>query len=173
MGTYGTFLFLGLGNGGVFAALAMALVVTYRSSGVLNFATGAQALYVALWNLWVAAETGQLLHPHSGHAGRRCQRRVEPGLWPGAADHAGHSGGDGRRRFYLLFSRRLRDDRSVAKAVASIGLMGLLTAVVTYQVGMQRALSSTRSSRRTTSASSVSASRRTAPAAGTITLALC
>ena len=32
---------LGLGNGAVFAALAMALVVTYRSSGVLNFATGA------------------------------------------------------------------------------------------------------------------------------------
>src|ERR1700744_1523314 len=47
MGTYGTFLFLGLGNGAVFAALAMALVVTYRSSGVLNFATGAQALYAA------------------------------------------------------------------------------------------------------------------------------
>ena len=47
MGTYGTFLFLGLGNGAVFAALAMALVVTYRSSGVLNFATGAQSLYAA------------------------------------------------------------------------------------------------------------------------------
>jgi branched-subunit amino acid ABC-type transport system permease component len=45
--TYDEFLLLGLGNGGVFAALAMALVVTYHSSGVLNFATGAQALYAA------------------------------------------------------------------------------------------------------------------------------
>jgi sulfate-transporting ATPase len=45
--TYVEFLLLGLGNGGVFAALAVALVVTYRSSGVLNFATGAQALYAA------------------------------------------------------------------------------------------------------------------------------
>ena len=55
MNTYAEFLLLGLGNGGVFAALAVALVDTYRSSGVLNFATGAryespspvQARYVA------------------------------------------------------------------------------------------------------------------------------
>ena len=39
------FLLLGLANGAVFASLAMALVVTYRSSGVLNFATGTIALY--------------------------------------------------------------------------------------------------------------------------------
>ena len=38
------FLLLGLANGAVFAALALALVVTYRSSGVLNFATGTIAL---------------------------------------------------------------------------------------------------------------------------------
>ena len=49
--TYFQFLFLGLGNGGVYAALAVALVVTYRSSGVLNFATGAQALYAAYLSL--------------------------------------------------------------------------------------------------------------------------
>ena len=33
-------LLLGLGNGGVYAALALALVITYRTSGVINFATG-------------------------------------------------------------------------------------------------------------------------------------
>ena len=38
---------------------------------------------------------------------------------------------------YLLIFRPLRNHRPVAKAVASIGLMGLLTAVVTYQVGTQ------------------------------------
>jgi branched-subunit amino acid ABC-type transport system permease component len=37
--------FLGLGNGATFAALGLALVLVYRSSGVINFATGAQALY--------------------------------------------------------------------------------------------------------------------------------
>ena len=37
--------FLGLGNGGTFAALGIALVLVYRASGVINFATGAQALY--------------------------------------------------------------------------------------------------------------------------------
>src|ERR1700749_1539762 len=64
MGTYGTFLFLGLGNGAVFAALAMALVVTYRSSGVLNFATGAQALYAAY--TYALLRNGQLLQPLPG-----------------------------------------------------------------------------------------------------------
>src|SRR5262249_44066191 len=42
-----TSLLLGLGNGGVYAALAIALVLTYRSSGVVNFATGTIALFGA------------------------------------------------------------------------------------------------------------------------------
>ena len=96
MGTYGTFLFLGLGNGGVFAALAMALVVTYRSSGVLNFATGAQALYTAY--AYSLLRNGQLLHPHSGHRADGVSVGSNLGFLAGAADHAGHSGGDGRRR---------------------------------------------------------------------------
>src|ERR1700690_2738734 len=41
------FLLLGLANGAVFASLAMALVATYRSSGVINFATGAIALFAS------------------------------------------------------------------------------------------------------------------------------
>src|ERR1700722_19502609 len=40
-------LLLGVGNGAVFGALALALVLTYRSSGVLNLATSAVALYAA------------------------------------------------------------------------------------------------------------------------------
>ena len=42
-----TSLMLGLGNGGIYAALAVALVLTYRSSGVINFATGTIALYAS------------------------------------------------------------------------------------------------------------------------------
>ncbi len=41
------FLLLGLANGAVYASLALALVVTYRSSGVVNFATAAMALFTA------------------------------------------------------------------------------------------------------------------------------
>ena len=53
------FLLLGLANGAVFASLAMALVVTYRSSGVLNFATGTIALYGAY--TYAFLRQGQLL----------------------------------------------------------------------------------------------------------------
>ena len=41
------FLLLGVSSGAVFAALALGLVVTYRSSGVINFATGSIALLTA------------------------------------------------------------------------------------------------------------------------------
>jgi len=47
MTDYSNFALLGVGNGAVFAALAVALVVCYRSSGVVNFATGALALHAA------------------------------------------------------------------------------------------------------------------------------
>ena len=47
MQQHAVFLLLGLANGAVFASLALALVVTFRSSGVINFATGAIALFTA------------------------------------------------------------------------------------------------------------------------------
>src|SRR3954464_13723416 len=50
---------LGLGNGAVFAALALALVLTYRSSGVINFATGAIAMFSAY--TYASLRKGQML----------------------------------------------------------------------------------------------------------------
>jgi len=58
------FLLLGLGNGAVFAALAVALVVCCRSSGVLNFATGTIALYGAY--TYAFLRNGELLNPIPG-----------------------------------------------------------------------------------------------------------
>ena len=52
-------LLLGIGNGGVYAALGLALVLTYRSSGVINFATGAIALFSAY--TYASLRNGQLL----------------------------------------------------------------------------------------------------------------
>ena len=133
MNTYVEFLLLGLGNGGVFAALAMALVVTYRSSGVLNFATGAQALYAAY--TYSLLRNGQLLIPIPG-IGPTVSVGSNLGFWPALLITLAIQAVMGAV-VYLLVFRPLRNHRPVAKAVASIGLMGLLTAVVTYQVGTQ------------------------------------
>ena len=131
--TYVEFLLLGLGNGGVFAALAMALVVTYRSSGVLNFATGAQALYAAY--TYSLLRNGQLLIPIPG-LGPTVSVGSSWGFWPALAVTLGVQAVLGALAYLLIF-RPLRNHRPVAKAVASIGLMGVLTAVVSYQVGSQ------------------------------------
>jgi branched-subunit amino acid ABC-type transport system permease component len=64
MSPYLVFLLLGLGNGAVFGALALALVLTYRSSGVVNFATGAIALYSAY--TYAFLRRGELLVPFPG-----------------------------------------------------------------------------------------------------------
>jgi sulfate-transporting ATPase len=136
MGTYGTFLFLGLGNGAVFAALAMALVVTYRSSGVLNFATGAQSLYAAY--TYTLLRQGQLLQPIPG---LRATVSVggPMGLAPALLITLGIQALLGAIMYVLVF-RPLRNHRAVAKAVASLGLASLLTALVNYQVGTQELL---------------------------------
>ena len=94
MSTYVEFLLLGLGNGGVFAALAMALVVTYRSSGVLNFATGAQALYAAY--TYSLLRNGQLLIPIPG-LGPTVSVGSSLGVLARAAGDARHSGRARRR----------------------------------------------------------------------------
>ncbi len=133
MSTYFQFLFLGLGNGGVFAALAMALVVTYRSSGVLNFATGAQALYAAY--TYSLLRNGLLLQPIPGLS-PTINLGTNLSFWPALLITLAIQAVLGALAYLLIF-RPLRNHRPVAKAVASIGLMGLLTAVVTYQVGTQ------------------------------------
>ena len=50
---------LGLGNGAVFGALTLAIVLTFRSSGVLNFATGAIVLDIAY--VYAFLRQGELL----------------------------------------------------------------------------------------------------------------
>jgi len=136
MGTYGTFLLLGLGNGAVFAALAMALVVTYRSSGVLNFATGAQSLYAAY--TYTLLRQGELLQPVPG---LRATLSVggPMGFVPALLITLAIQAVLGAI-IYLLVFRPLRNHRAVAKAVASLGLASLLTALVFYQVGTQQLL---------------------------------
>jgi ABC-type branched-subunit amino acid transport system ATPase component/ABC-type branched-subunit amino acid transport system permease subunit len=135
MANYINFLILGLGNGAVFAALAMSLVVTYRSSGVLNFATGAQALYASY--TYGLLRTGRLLLPIPG---------VSPisvggpmAFVPAVVVTLAIQALLGLILYAAVF-RPLRHQRAVAKAVASLGVMGLLTALVNLQVGSQQLL---------------------------------
>jgi ABC-type branched-subunit amino acid transport system permease subunit len=56
------YLLLGSGNGAVFAAIAVSIVVVYRTSRVLNLATGATALYGAYTYAFITT-SGQLFNP--------------------------------------------------------------------------------------------------------------
>ena len=135
MANYINFLILGLGNGAVFAALAMSLVVTYRSSGVLNFATGAQALYASY--TYGLLRTGRLLVPIPGVAPISVGGPVA--FLPAVVITLCIQALLGILLYVAVF-RPLRHQRAVAKAVASLGVMGLLTALVNLQVGSQQVL---------------------------------
>src|SRR6476620_5637838 len=58
------FLLFGLANGAIYAALALTLVVTYSSSGVINFATGGLAALGAY--TYAFLRRGELLVPIPG-----------------------------------------------------------------------------------------------------------
>jgi ABC-type branched-subunit amino acid transport system ATPase component/branched-subunit amino acid ABC-type transport system permease component len=125
------FLLLGLANGAVFAALGVAVVVTYRSSGVMNFATSSIGLYGAY--MYASFREGELLFllpglPHGYHFGQPL------GFWPAVAATLVANALLGLALYVLVF-RQLRSAPPVAKAVASLGLMVLLTGVMTQRLG--------------------------------------
>ncbi|MCU1602978.1 MAG: putative transporter permease protein ATPase, partial [Frankiales bacterium] len=125
------FLLLGLGNGAVFAFLALGLVVTYRSSGVVNFGTGAIALYTAY--TYAFLRQGKLLVPFPGLP--KTVGVGDPmGLWPALLLSLAVAAllGVG---LYLLVFRPLRTAPPVAKAVASIGVLIVVQAVLALRVG--------------------------------------
>ncbi|MFD7205488.1 ATP-binding cassette domain-containing protein [Streptomyces sp. NPDC059893] len=131
MSPYVLFLLLGLGNGAVFAALALALVLTYSSSGVVNFATGAIALYSAY--TYAFLRQGELLVPIPGlpHA---VDLGGPLGLFPALALSVALAAVFGVVLYALVF-RPLRAAPPVAKAVASIGVMLVIQGVLVARVG--------------------------------------
>ncbi|MFE0748053.1 ATP-binding cassette domain-containing protein [Gordonia sp. NPDC058843] len=125
------FLVLGLGNGAVFAALGLALVMTFKSSGVVNFATGAVALYAAY--TYAFLRQGELLNPIPGFPAT-----ISLGFDLGAAAAllisvviAAILG----VVLYLLVFRPMRAAPALAKAVAAIGLMLVIQALIALRVG--------------------------------------
>ncbi|TSD93011.1 ATP-binding cassette domain-containing protein [Gordonia rubripertincta] len=125
------FLVLGLGNGAVFAALGLALVLTFKSSGVVNFATGAVALYAAY--TYAFLRQGELLNPIPG-----LPTTISLGSDVGVAVAllisvviAAILG----VILYLLVFRPMRTAPALAKAVAAIGLMLVIQALIALRVG--------------------------------------
>ncbi|MFJ6095707.1 ABC transporter permease subunit [Williamsia muralis] len=126
-----SYLVLGLGNGAVYAAIGLALVMTFKSSGVVNFATGAVALYTAY--TYVLLRAGELMVPIPGlpksiHLGGPL------GVVPAMAIALAIAAVLGVLCYALIF-RPMRNASVVAKAVASIGLMIVLQAVIAQRVG--------------------------------------
>jgi ABC-type branched-subunit amino acid transport system ATPase component/branched-subunit amino acid ABC-type transport system permease component len=124
-------LLLGLGNGAVFAALALALVLTYRSSGVINFATGAIAMFSAY--TYASLRKGQMLLYLPG-----LPRHVDIGgkldFAPAAAIALALTALLGAV-LYLVVFRPLRDAPPLARAVASLGVMVVIQSGMAIMVG--------------------------------------
>lgn len=124
-------LLLGLGNGGVFAALAVAIVITYRSSGVLNFGTGAIALYVAY--IYAGLRKGQLLLIFPG-----LRHHVDLGApltFGSAAAIALVFAAALGALLYLVVFRPLRDAPQLAQAVASLGVLVVMQGTLAVRLG--------------------------------------
>ena len=131
MSQYVVFLLLGLGSGAVFGALALALVLTYRGSGVVNFATGAIALYSAY--TYAFLRQGELLVPLPGLP-KKVGLGGPLGLFPAVVISLVLAALLGVVLYGLVF-RPLRTAPPVAKAVASIGVMLVIQAVLAAGVG--------------------------------------
>jgi ABC-type branched-subunit amino acid transport system ATPase component/branched-subunit amino acid ABC-type transport system permease component len=127
---------LGLGNGATFALLALALVLTYRSSGVINFATGAQALYAAY--TYAFLRQGKLFLiipglPSTVDLGQRFE--FVPALVVTLVIAAGLG-----ILLYLLVFRPLRKAPQLAKAVASLGVLVVLQSLMSERMGTTPAI---------------------------------
>ncbi len=124
-------LLLGIGNGGVFAALAVALVITYRSSGVVNFATGAISLTAAY--IYAGLRQGELILIIPG-----LPRSIDVGAplnFASAALIALAIAGVIGALLHLLVFRPMRNAPQLAKAVASLGVLVVLQGTLATRLG--------------------------------------
>lgn len=110
----------GLGGGAVVASLALGLVLSYRSSGVVNFAHAAMGMYVA-YAFFEFRETGDLVLPILGLP-ERVHLLARPTL-ASALVLAVLLGAAVGVTVYGLIFRPLRRSPVLARVVASLGLL--------------------------------------------------
>jgi ABC-type branched-subunit amino acid transport system ATPase component/branched-subunit amino acid ABC-type transport system permease component len=125
------FLLLGLASGSVFASLALALVVTYRSSGVINFAVGSFALVAA--DIYGYLRQGQLLVLVPGLPAT-VGLGSPLGFWPATLIAVCATALLGLV-IYLLVFRPLRAAPPVTRAVAALAIDTLITALIATRIG--------------------------------------
>ncbi len=122
---------LGLGNGGTFAALALALVLTYRASGVINFATGAQALYAAY--TYAFLREGKVLVIIPGLP-MTVNLHRNLGMVPALALALLIAAIIGALLYVAVF-RPLRNAPPLARAVASLGVLVAMQTMMSNRLG--------------------------------------
>lgn len=127
-----TFLLLGLGPGAILAAFGLSLAVFYRSSGVVNFATGAIGMYAA-YTYNGLRSAGSLFNPVFGLPAMVKLSGPMP-AWVALLITAVVSTVLGLLCYLLVF-RPLRHARALAKAVASVGVLLVLEGAVALRVG--------------------------------------
>jgi ABC-type branched-subunit amino acid transport system ATPase component/ABC-type branched-subunit amino acid transport system permease subunit len=125
------YLLLGVGNGAVYAAIAMALVVTYRSSGVINFASGSLALYAAY--VYGFLRNGEFL-PLIPGLPRVVKLGFKPGFLAAALIAVLLSALLGLVLYVSVF-RPLRNAPPVGRVVASLGVQIAIVLLIVKQVG--------------------------------------
>jgi ABC-type branched-subunit amino acid transport system permease subunit len=150
MATHLQYLLLGTGSGAVIAALALGILLTYRASGVVNFAHAAMGMFLA-YTYGALRQSGELLVPILGPWSRI---RLLPASCTAEVANATCS-----YRFsaatafaitmllaavyglviYGLAFRPLRSAPTLAKLVASLGLFLDLLAITNLRIGSQGA----------------------------------
>ncbi|MGZ8764381.1 MAG: ABC transporter permease [Acidimicrobiia bacterium] len=133
---YAGYLLLGLGSGAVIAGLALGLVLTYRASGVVNFAHAATGMYLA-FAFYELRETGNLVLPILGLPSR-VHIVDTPTVVTAFMAIIVLSAIVGLLVYALVF-RPLRAAPSVAKVAASLGLLLYFQAVVQLRFDQQGA----------------------------------
>ncbi len=123
---------LGLGAGAVYAGLGMGLLITFRGSGVINFAQGAFAMYATLFFLELR-ETGDMVFPWAG-VPARFHLVDDPGTPVAFAVTMVVAALIGFVVYALVF-RPLRHSPPLARVVASVGVMLTLQALAVLRFG--------------------------------------
>jgi branched-chain amino acid transport system permease protein len=131
-----TFLLLGLGAGAAIAALGLGVVVTHRTSGIINFAHAAVGMFVA-FSYYELRATGDLVLPIIGLP-ERFHLIDRPTVSTALIISLLYAALIGALLYWVIF-RRLLDAPPLAGTVASLGLLLYLIAIADLRFDGQSA----------------------------------
>lgn len=130
---YLVFLLLGLTGGAVIAFIALAILVGYRGSAVLNFAQGAIAMYVA-YEYYDLRVNGEYFQPIPGLPNPIRISSTGLGFLPSFVLALATAAALGLISHFLVF-RPLRRAPVLARVVASVGLLLIIQSSITMRFG--------------------------------------